>query len=273
MDAHRCERCGRRLAASTARPAPEVYPTLDSRALMPEFEERPHDPIPQASSGATAPRRAPVQPNLFPVREQGRVVPIAAYQPRQERRSKHERRTMREDAPQSDPRHDDLQGTFVFTPRQRGEGAAPVRDTKAPVAIPVHRALACMVDLSLILIAIGLAISVLYFLAGEEFLRSHALPVVGAITGIFVTGYKLLFAVADMDSPGLRWTQLRLLNFNGELANREERLKRLFFGLLSVLPGGLGLVWCLVDEETLTWHCHSSRTFLTSYSGTPGQRH
>jgi hypothetical protein len=34
----------------------------------------------------------------------------------------------------------------------------------------------------------------------------------------------------------------------------------------------LGLLWALVDEETLSWHDHSSKTFLTSYTEQAGRR-
>jgi hypothetical protein len=34
-------------------------------------------------------------------------------------------------------------------------------------------------------------------------------------------------------------------------------------GFLSLAAGGLGLLWALVDEETLTWHDHISKTFPT----------
>jgi len=33
---------------------------------------------------------------------------------------------------------------------------------------------------------------------------------------------------------------------------------------LSLCSLGLGLVWALVDEESLTWHDHISKTFPTA---------
>ena len=36
-----------------------------------------------------------------------------------------------------------------------------------------------------------------------------------------------------------------------------------FASLLSLLPGGIGYLWALMDEERLTFHDHISETFLT----------
>ena len=61
----------------------------------------------------------------------------------------------------------------------------------------------------------------------------------------------------------MRWTSLALINFDGQAPTRKQRLARTASGFLSLAAGGLGLVWSLVDEETLTWHDHISKTFLT----------
>ena len=36
---------------------------------------------------------------------------------------------------------------------------------------------------------------------------------------------------------------------------------RVAWGVFSVLPLGLGLLWALVDQERLTWHDLLSKTF------------
>jgi uncharacterized RDD family membrane protein YckC len=77
--------------------------------------------------------------------------------------------------------------------------------------------------------------------------------------------YKLLWCIANGDTPGMRWTHLTLLNFDGKKPNRKQRIGRLASGLLSVMAAGIGLVWALADEESLTWHDHMSKTFPTPY--------
>jgi uncharacterized RDD family membrane protein YckC len=77
--------------------------------------------------------------------------------------------------------------------------------------------------------------------------------------------YKLLFCLANGDSPGMRWTRLALVTFDGQRPTRTQRMHRLTSGVLSFCAAGLGFLWALVDEETLTWHDHISRTFPTPY--------
>ena len=61
----------------------------------------------------------------------------------------------------------------------------------------------------------------------------------------------------------MRWTGLRLVDFNGRPASRAQRVGRV---LASVAGGGsffLGFLWAVVDEEHLTWHDRMSETCLT----------
>jgi hypothetical protein len=54
-----------------------------------------------------------------------------------------------------------------------------------------------------------------------------------------------------------------LINFDGFPPDGRARALRLMGGWISILSGGLGLVWALLDEEGLTWHDHMSKTFPT----------
>ena len=66
------------------------------------------------------------------------------------------------------------------------------------------------------------------------------------------------------DSPGKRWTHLRLTNFDGYPPDRmPHRLVRWAASTLSVAAVAAGVLWAMVDEESLTWHDHISKTFLT----------
>jgi uncharacterized RDD family membrane protein YckC len=61
----------------------------------------------------------------------------------------------------------------------------------------------------------------------------------------------------------MRWTGLRLIDFDGFPADRRARSLRAISACLSFCAGGLGLLWALADEEKLTWHDHMSKTFPT----------
>ncbi len=139
----------------------------------------------------------------------------------------------------------------------------------APVAIPTHRVMAAAVDLSLIVIALGVFIGVFLAVAAwsgtEVTLTKQAVPLFTGIAIVFGLLYKVMWCLADGDSAGMRWTHQRLVNFDGQRPDREQRLRRLGSGCLSLMAAGLGIIWALVDEESLTWHDHISKTFPTPY--------
>jgi uncharacterized RDD family membrane protein YckC len=223
----------------------------------------------EASPPVSEPRRRqPYQPALFATHDLGRVVPIESYQAKtSERRKagpKPDKVSRSGDPATLDSVH---RQTTLFTAsataRQRHAAVETVRCQNAPVAAPAHRILAAVIDSSLILVAVGVVATITYSLIGGEFLRQNPAAFFGGLAAFFGLAYKLLWAMADTDSPGLRAVQLRTFNFDGRVPQTEERVRRLAWSCLSILPAGLGLLWALVDAEKLTWHDHSSKTFLT----------
>jgi uncharacterized RDD family membrane protein YckC len=146
--------------------------------------------------------------------------------------------------------------------------SAPLPETglrcDAVVAPLLQRATAAALDVAMVCLAEGLLLLALYASPASAFISGRTLPGL-AMFGLFLAfGYKMIFALAECDSPGTRWTLLRVLNFDGQPPTRNERLARLAGGLLSISAAGLGLIWALVDEETLSWHDHISKTFAAS---------
>jgi uncharacterized RDD family membrane protein YckC len=133
----------------------------------------------------------------------------------------------------------------------------------APVAIPAHRAMAAALDASIIVIALALFGFVFRLAGGTFILNSQTIPVFLGVAAGVVIFYRLLWCLADGDTAGQKWTRLRLVNFDGQRPSRTQRFYRTASGFLSVLAAGVGLLWGLVDEETLTWHDHISKTFPT----------
>ena len=131
----------------------------------------------------------------------------------------------------------------------------------------MHRAAAAILDYSVVMMAVGLVVTLFDAAAGAELVNAQTLPWLGGLAAMFGVVYKLLWALAGTDSPGLRWTQLRTLNFDGIEPTRNERLARVAAACLSLLAAGLGLLWALADEETLSWHDHMSKTFATPRTG------
>jgi uncharacterized RDD family membrane protein YckC len=259
---------------ANARPAPDVYPSSGASALA---TNPLHDAGPQDSAGlepmpAPARQRAPYQPALFPTRDLGRVVPIEAYKQRAtERRERAQQAEsaavyLTPDAPFQTDLPFPAAAVALATPRRSGTGISEARFSEAPVAIPVHRLMAAAMDFGMVMVAAGLLCVIVAFGAKDGFLPGQPLYWFAASGVTLSILYKLFWAAVQTDSPGLRWCQLRLLHFDGREPEREERLARIGWSLMSVMAGGLGLVWAMVDEETLSWHDHSSKTFLTPYS-------
>ncbi len=243
------------------------------------------NPVPfpraEASEGVPEPvtRRAPYQPALFSTRDLGRVVPIEAYKQRAaERRERakeaesvavHRRQTALPDPA--------IQTDLPFSQsaavaRQR-VGISETRYSKAPVAIPVHRFMAAAIDFAMVAVVAGVLSVAVAMGAKNILVPGQPLYWFGGLGIGLAVAYKFFWAALDSDSPGLRWSQLKLLHFDGRAPSRAERAERIGWSMMSILAGGLGLLWSVVDEESLSWHDHSSKTFLTPFSAVNKVRH
>jgi uncharacterized RDD family membrane protein YckC len=84
------------------------------------------------------------------------------------------------------------------------------------------------------------------------------------VAALLIVGfYRIVCCIGNMDTPGLQWSGLALLNFDGFRPTRKARFYRLGGGIVSGLSAGIGLLWSLLDEERLTWHDYMSGTFPT----------
>jgi uncharacterized RDD family membrane protein YckC len=273
-DEHRCRRCGRRLrmgpvytGSSAAAPVLQsgAAPLLEYTAA--EVHRSSAQPAAaQAKPGPRAVQRPATshityQPSLFTSRELPRVVPFETIAPDLVQQPPHKTQPA---APRQ--RHRKLipgQQALDFTHARSAKPQDGVIYCDAPVAVPAHRAMAAAVDASIVLMALAV-FGIIFRLAGGTFvLDAKTAPIFLAAAGTVVVFYRVLWCLANGDSAGQRWARLRLVNFDGQRPTRTQRFYRLASGLLSLLAAGIGLLWSLVDEETLTWHDHISKTFPT----------
>jgi uncharacterized RDD family membrane protein YckC len=233
-------------------------------ATAPAFEALPG----RAQGGQPTPHPGPpfhLQPPLFrhsPIAP--KVVPIPTLTPR-----RHVERESARTAPQRTGtsrarRASELQQPFEF----QDSGAVAVASAEviscdAPVALPIHRLMAAAVDLSAVLIALGLFGVILYACGGDFSLTRQSVTIYAGVAFLTAMFYRVLWCLGNGDSPGMRFAGLHLVDFDGHTPTRERRLLRQLVSLLSLLSAGLGLVWALVDEENLTWHDRISETFPT----------
>ena len=76
--------------------------------------------------------------------------------------------------------------------------------------------------------------------------------------------YEYLFLVHCAGTPGMRVTHLAVRSFDREPVGRRVRRARALAWMLSAFPLGLGIVWALLDEDTLCWHDRITRTYLVA---------
>jgi uncharacterized RDD family membrane protein YckC len=147
-------------------------------------------------------------------------------------------------------------------PRQLGTTVEAVIYCEAPVATTLHRAVACALDWSMVVLGYSLFLVAFSLLGGQFDLTKSNVTVFGAMFLLTGFAYGLLFAWAGAETPGMHWTQLRLTTFDGFPPDRRQRMVRFVASCLSRCTQ-LGLLWSLADEESLAWHDHISRTFPT----------
>jgi uncharacterized RDD family membrane protein YckC len=155
--------------------------------------------------------------------------------------------------------------SHAATPRALKTSVDAAIYCNAPVAMTSHRVMAAAIDTSIGFIALGAFLLTVHFGGLDIELSNRTIPIYIGIALVIALFYKALYCIGNGDTPGVRWTGLRLLNFDGHKPTRRQRFHRLAGGCISVIASGLGLLWALCDEEHLTWHDHMSKTFPTSY--------
>jgi uncharacterized RDD family membrane protein YckC len=137
----------------------------------------------------------------------------------------------------------------------------------APVAAPMHRSVAALLDSAMIFIGCGIFLGVFQTLGGNIRVDKFDIMMMICSLTLITLFYGFLFAAAGRETAGQNWTELRLINFDGFPPDRPSRFLRFTGCWLSFGACGIGLLWSLLDEENLTWHDHMSKTFLTVREG------
>jgi uncharacterized RDD family membrane protein YckC len=250
---HRCARCGRR-PGDTLNGEFTLARTEGALAVA-------------AAAAPRAPERA-VQQSLFPDR-QSNLIQFSEYAPR---------RTVSSapPAPKAPLKPRTVARRRSAAPGQSSldfmpQPAAPRTLTTtveamvscdSPVATTQHRAVAAALDWSVTLIAYGLFLAVFFKMGGVfTWNRLNLMVFAGALL-LMGFSYGILWAVLGADSFGMRSVGLRLTTFDGFPLERKHRVLRFAGSCLSFCTV-LGQLWCLWDEESLTWQDHISETFPT----------
>lgn len=150
--------------------------------------------------------------------------------------------------------------------RQAADRLGPIEsptEVRPPgrVAPPLRRLTSGVVDLMMVLLGFGTFLGAAW-VADSGFGHGRVLWVTFSASLLLLSMfYGLIWALARRETAGMQWTDLQLVTFDGSPVEDRNRAIRLASAWLSYCSGGLGLLWALADEESLTFHDHISRTY------------
>lgn len=286
-DEHRCTKCAARLNDRQVESAFHVRGALALQPVTHEapvaLAEPPASPSVEQGSGADAgtirvPRfAASFQQSLFSLRENGKVVSIdgqsmaGAETDRTSSRKSNSGQKRRSVTASYLPQ----QGVLEFVPMAAPQVRKLATSVDArifceqPVASVSHRLFSGLYDLGFISLFIMAFLGMVYW-GCEDLAAALADPLSAAMlgAGAVIIGllYHSIFLAVRGETPGMRFAGLRLVDFDGRDTTDEQLHMRILGAFFSVLPVGIGLIWALVDEESLTWQDHISHTFPTPVS-------
>ena len=277
---YRCRRCGRRPDDTLT--GEFTLPRTDG-ALAAKLRPAAHTHPPELSVSVRVPGRTPgladaVQGSLFHERPAPNVIPFDSFTPSPSAPPRPRPKAAAGSKPVSKPpahrtpRVPESQGKLDLLPpipakpRTLSTTVEAVICCDALPPIPLHRALAAAFDWSMVLIGYGLFLAVFWLRGGAFVLNKPSLLVFGGALLLVGFTYGLWFAIAGTETAGMRWTHLQVMTFDGFPLDGKQRLLR-FAGACLSLSTLVGLLWCLADEEGLTWADHISRTFPTPREG------
>jgi uncharacterized RDD family membrane protein YckC len=162
------------------------------------------------------------------------------------------------------------QGQFEFLgpappkPKTLGTTVDAVIYCEAPVATPMHRAVAAAIDVTMVLFGYGFFLLAFVLCGGELIVNRPNLVIFVGMLGLIAITYGIFWTIAGTESVGMRWTHLRLITFDGFTPDPWQRVARLAGTCLSIFSV-LGMLWSMADEEGLGWQDHISRTFPTAH--------
>jgi uncharacterized RDD family membrane protein YckC len=77
--------------------------------------------------------------------------------------------------------------------------------------------------------------------------------------------YQMLFFSLSGATAGMLYAHIALCTFDDQNPTRPSLQRRLAAWWVSLLPMGIGFLWCFVDEDNLCWHDRITRTYQREY--------
>lgn len=87
-----------------------------------------------------------------------------------------------------------------------------------------------------------------------------------------ICGFYVFFWTHGGQTLGMRAWRFRAIRDDGQGLDTGDALRRFAWAALSLLPAGLGLLWCLIDRDGLAWHDRRSGSRLVMLAPTGKKR-
>jgi uncharacterized RDD family membrane protein YckC len=229
----------------TESPAPEVLVDIDREPIPPPL------PRPRAQRKVIAfPRQATGAPEMHRLAD-----PVLLEQPRIL------------DVPEE---LESLPTTPFLDGLQFGPTTQPVIAVHADnVELPfraagrAHRLYAALLDCLLVAAGTAVFAAVGYKMLPKLTFSKPALVTAATLPLLLWAVYQYLLLVYGGTTAGMRIAKIRLSTFNGKSPCRRQRRQRVMALYFSMASFVMGLLWALVDGDSLCWHDRISRTYLT----------
>jgi uncharacterized RDD family membrane protein YckC len=127
------------------------------------------------------------------------------------------------------------------------------------------RTMAALVDFAVILGAFLLFVLVFASCTAHPPVNKTALVCAGVIFAGIALFYEWLFMSYGGGTLGMRYAQIAICTFDDDNPSRRVMRRRVAASLLSALPLGLGFLWAIFDEDSLSWHDRMTRSYQRSY--------
>ena len=128
-----------------------------------------------------------------------------------------------------------------------------------------RRVMAFAVDFALV--TAGFLAFLVVFVASTPHLPTGltAMALAGVVYLALWVLYQMLFFSLSGATAGMLYARIALCTFDDQNPSRRALQRRLAAWWLSLLPLGIGFLWCFVDEDNLCWHDRITRTYQREY--------
>jgi uncharacterized RDD family membrane protein YckC len=136
-------------------------------------------------------------------------------------------------------------------------------DVPLQVAMVGQRLYAAVVDFLFVMVGFGVFSITAWRIMPDLPNGNLALAAPVMIFAILWLAFQYMFITYAGETPGMQIANMQLVTFEGERPNQQQRRQRALSMIVSLISGGVGFGWALLDPDTLCWHDSISRTYVT----------